>query len=121
MSYAQFGAGRSMVRASRCGLDRDQAGKLAGALALSGLPVTVGPVLSVSTATGTAATAKARGRRTPGAAAEGMEGYGVATAALIRGLPMLEIRAISNFVGPRDRSTWRIGEALNALSAASSQ
>ncbi|HBP64053.1 MAG TPA: futalosine hydrolase, partial [Desulfosporosinus sp.] len=36
-----------------------------------------------------------------------------------RGLPVLEIRAISNMVGPRDRSTWRVKEALDVLEAAS--
>ncbi|WP_456320002.1 phosphorylase family protein, partial [Paenibacillus zanthoxyli] len=56
--------------------------------------------------------------RVPGAAAEAMEGCGVAAAALARNLPVLEIRAISNPVGPRDRDAWRIGEALEALAAA---
>jgi futalosine hydrolase len=78
-----------------------------------------GPVLTVSTATGTAATALERASQVPGAAAEGMEGFGVATAALDRGLPILEIRAISNPVGPRDREAWRIKEALETLEAAS--
>lgn len=55
----------------------------------------------------------------PGATAEGMEGFGVAAAALDSGVPILEIRAISNAVGPRDRTAWRIQEALDALEAAS--
>ncbi|HEY9328782.1 MAG TPA: futalosine hydrolase, partial [Streptomyces sp.] len=29
--------------------------------------------------------------------------------------PVLELRAISNPVGPRDRAAWRIGDALAAL------
>ncbi|MGW7126735.1 futalosine hydrolase, partial [Streptomyces sp. NPDC054901] len=37
-------------------------------------------------------------------------GGGFAPAAA-HGLPVLEIRAVSNAVGPRDRSAWRIGEA----------
>jgi futalosine hydrolase len=49
-----------------------------------------------------------------------MEGYGVAIAAELHGLPVLEIRGISNAVGPRDRSAWRIKDALDALAAASS-
>jgi futalosine hydrolase len=48
-----------------------------------------------------------------------MEGYGAAVAARSCGLPALEIRAVSNPVGPRDRAAWRIKEALDALTAAS--
>jgi futalosine hydrolase len=47
-----------------------------------------------------------------------MEGFGVAEAAARHGLPVLEIRAISNAVGPRDREAWRIPDALRALTAA---
>jgi futalosine hydrolase len=90
------------------------------ALRAAGLPVTSGPVLTVSTVTGTAATAIELATRVPGATAEAMEGYGVATAARHHGVPILEIRAISNAVGPRDRSAWRIKEALDVLESASS-
>jgi len=91
---------------------------LAAALAAAGLHVSTGPVLTVSTATGTTETAAALAARVPGAAAEAMEGYGVAVAAHRLGLMALELRAISNPVGPRDRAAWQIGEALNALAAA---
>lgn len=84
-----------------------------------GLPVMNGAVLTVSTVTGTAASAVELAARVPGAAAEGMEGFGVATAAKQSGVPVLEIRSISNPVGPRDRASWRIGEALAVLEAAS--
>ncbi len=47
-----------------------------------------------------------------------MEGFGVAEAAVLHGLPVLEVRAVSNPVGPRDRAAWRIGDALAALSDA---
>ncbi|MDF2936973.1 MAG: hypothetical protein K0Q90_2346 [Paenibacillaceae bacterium] len=80
--------------------------------------VLTGPVLTVSTATGTAATAEDWRLRHPGAAAEAMEGFGVACAASLFGLPFLEVRGISNAVGPRDRAAWRIGEALQALEEA---
>ncbi|MEU5774924.1 futalosine hydrolase, partial [Streptomyces venezuelae] len=56
--------------------------------------------------------------RHPRALAEAMEGFGVAEAAVLHGLPVMEIRAISNPVGPRDRAAWRIGDALSALSDA---
>ncbi|GAA2048743.1 MULTISPECIES: futalosine hydrolase [Streptomyces] len=76
------------------------------------------PVLTVSTATGTAGRAAELTRRHPGAAAEAMEGFGVAEAAARAGVPVLEIRTVSNAVGPRDRAAWRIGEALAALTEA---
>lgn len=77
-----------------------------------------GTVLTVSTVTGTAATAAALRARYPDAVAEAMEGFGVATAAALHGVPFVEVRAISNLVGPRDRPSWRIPEALQALTEA---
>ncbi len=77
-----------------------------------------GQILTVSTATGSAETARELSTRYPGAVAEAMEGFGVAEAAASHGVPMLEIRAVSNAVGPRDRSAWRIGDALAALTTA---
>ncbi|WP_415957845.1 futalosine hydrolase [Streptomyces sp. 021-4] len=77
-----------------------------------------GPVLTVSTVTGTAARTAALLTAHPGALAEAMEGFGVAEAAERAGVPVLELRAISNTVGPRDRAAWRIGDALAALTEA---
>lgn len=77
-----------------------------------------GTILTVSTVTGTAARADVLRTRHPGALAEGMEGFGVAEAAAAHGVPVLEIRAVSNPVGPRDRAAWRIGDALAALTEA---
>ncbi|MFJ9980583.1 futalosine hydrolase [Streptomyces cyaneofuscatus] len=77
-----------------------------------------GPVLTVSTVTGTAARTAALLAAHPGALAEAMEGFGVAEAAERAGVPVLELRAISNTVGPRDRDAWRIGDALAALTEA---
>jgi futalosine hydrolase len=51
-------------------------------------------------------------------AVEAMEGFGVLRACAIAGVPALEVRAISNEIGEDDRSLWRIGEAIEALSAA---
>ena len=78
----------------------------------------IGAVLTVSTVTGTAARAAALRTRHPSALAEGMEGFGIAEAAAAHGVPVAEIRAVSNPVGPRDRAAWRIGDALAALTAA---
>ncbi|MFD7105873.1 futalosine hydrolase [Streptomyces celluloflavus] len=76
-----------------------------------------GPVLTVSTVTGSAGRAAQLAARHPGALAEAMEGFGVAEAAAAHGVPVLEIRTVSNAVGPRDRAAWRIGPALTALTA----
>jgi futalosine hydrolase len=105
---------------TRIPIDASLVARVTQALDATGLPVISGPVLSVSTVTGTADTASELASRVPNAAAEAMEGYGVAIAANIRGVPVLEIRAISNAVGPRDREAWRIGEALKLLEDASS-
>ncbi|MFE7973673.1 futalosine hydrolase [Streptomyces shenzhenensis] len=74
-----------------------------------------GTVLTVSTVTGTEARADALRARHPRALAEAMEGFGVAEAAAAHRVPVLEVRAVSNPVGPRDRAAWRIGDALAAL------
>ncbi|MEV4825368.1 futalosine hydrolase [Micromonospora sp. NPDC049274] len=79
---------------------------------------TTGPVLTVSTVTGTAASTDELRRRHPEAVAEAMEGYGVAVAAAQAGVPFAELRTISNPIGPRDRNAWRLREALTALTTA---
>lgn len=76
------------------------------------------PILTVNTVTGTAASTAALAERYPAAAAEAMEGFAVATAAHAAGIGFLEVRAISNRIGPRDRATWRIPQALGALTDA---
>ena len=80
------------------------------------LPAAIhGSILSVHTVTGTAARASELSERHPDAVAEAMEGWGVATAAADRAVPFVEVRTVSNFVGPRDRSAWRIDLAMGAL------
>lgn len=78
----------------------------------------LGTVLTVATVTGTEHTADAHRARFPDAVAEGMEGAGVAAAAVLHGVPFAELRAISNLVGRRDRDSWDIPAALTALGAA---
>jgi len=104
--------------ASRYSAEPTLAALLGEKLRAAGLSAAAGPVLTVSTATGTAETAEKRRARVPEPAAEAMEGFGVAEAAGLYGLPFLELRAISNTVGPRDRGAWRMKEALAALEAA---
>lgn len=112
-STAELGFGSVSVPA-----DRGTVQAISAALTAAGLPVSTGTVLTVSTATGTAETAAAHLARHPHAVAEAMEGHGVAVAAQALGLPVLELRAISNPVGPRDRAAWKIGDAMEALTAA---
>ncbi len=58
--------------------------------------------------------AQSRRRAYPLAVAEDMEGYGVAMACTLAGVPLQIVRGISNGVGDRDRSHWEIEEALRA-------
>lgn len=104
----ELGFGRSRV-------DADPA--LFKALAAALPEAITGDVLTLATVTGTAATAQRLAERFPEAVAEAMEGYGVAVAA--GDLPFVELRTISNPVGPRDRAAWRLKEAFAALSTAS--
>lgn len=113
LSLDELGFGSARIRT-----DEGESARLAKALQSAGLPVVLGSILTVSSATGTAETAAARAKRFPGAAAEAMEGYGVAVAAQNTGVPFLEIRAVSNPVGLRDRGAWKIGEALERLTEA---
>ncbi|EZH65070.1 hypothetical protein DH09_15600 [Bacillaceae bacterium JMAK1] len=77
--------------------------------------VHLGMIITKSTVTGTDEEAKRLQVRYDDAVAEGMEGFGVATAAKEFGVPVLEIRAISNYIGKRERDKWKIKEALASL------
>lgn len=85
------------------------------------LPYHQGPIITQSTVTGTKARLDETIRRVPDAYAEGMEGFSVLSAAHEAGIPALEIRAISNPVGPRKRDEWRLGDALDALTKLAEQ
>lgn len=76
--------------------------------------VVTGPVLTVSTVTGTRARADELALR-HGAVAEAMEGWGVHTAAAVHGLPTLEVRTVSNLVDDRDKGSWDFATAFAAL------
>ena len=114
-SVEELGFGRSRFPA-----DSGRSARFAEALQSAGIPAVMGPVITVNTATGSEATAAALRQRVPDAAAEAMEGFGVAAAAAEFGLPFMEVRAVSNLVGLRRRETWRIREALQQLEKASS-
>lgn len=102
---------------ARVAVATEQARNLAERCAASGIRVKLAPILTCSTATGTQQTAERLAATYAGAAAEAMEGFGVASAAALHRIPVLEVRAISNAVGPRNRDAWRIPDALQTLEA----
>jgi futalosine hydrolase len=74
-----------------------------------------GEILTLATVTGTKETAIRLAERFPNAVAEAMEGHGAASAAQQATIPFMELRTISNAIGPRDRAAWRLSEALASL------
>jgi futalosine hydrolase len=50
----------------------------------------------------------------PGAVAEDMEGFAVAFACRLRGVPFDIVRGISNRAGDRDKARWQVAAALEA-------
>jgi futalosine hydrolase len=75
------------------------------------------PFVTVNTCTGTDADAAALHART-GGAIENMEGAAIAHVGALSNIPVGEIRGVSNLVGRRDRSTWRVKEAAIAAQEA---
>lgn len=73
--------------------------------------------VTVSTCTGTESTAREIEGRTKGAV-ENMEGAAVAHVARIHGVPVGEVRGISNIVTNRDAKSWRLKEAAIAAQEA---
>jgi futalosine hydrolase len=76
---------------------------------------TQGELLSVAEAAGTRAEAETRAGRYPGALAEEMEGFAVAVAASLFGVPLRIVRGASNLAGDRDHAGWRLADALGAV------
>jgi futalosine hydrolase len=73
-----------------------------------------GLLLTACAASATAGDAAARRRLFPDAAAEDMEGFGVALACRLEGVPLEIVRGISNTAGDRDTARWRVAEAVAA-------
>ena len=93
-------------------LPRDLA---AGALLCAreqGIGAVVGPFLTVSTCSGTASHGEELLRRFPGIC-ENMEGAALAQVALIYGIPLLEVRGVSNLVEDRDLARWELKRAVD--------
>jgi futalosine hydrolase len=91
--------------------------RAADALAAGGVYARVGPFVTVSACSGTAARGAEVAARF-GGLCEGMEGAALAHVAAIYGAPFLEVRAVSNLVEDRDLSRWRLADAAEAAQRA---
>jgi futalosine hydrolase len=95
----------------------------APSLLFNELPMQIFPTASrtrfvtVSTCTGTEAAARGIESRTHGAV-ESMEGAAVAHVSLLHGIPVGEVRGISNIVTNRDTKSWNLKEAAGAAQTA---
>ena len=78
------------------------------------VPPVAGQLLTCCTASASSAEARQRLERYPGAVAEDMEGFAVALACRLAGVPLVIARGISNEVGDRDVELWQIPTALDA-------
>lgn len=74
------------------------------------------PFVTCATCTGTDEKAAALAART-GGAVESMEGAAIVHVARLMGVRVGEVRGISNRVGDRDRTRWRLREAASAARA----
>jgi len=83
-------------------------GRLPAAAARAGL------LLSACSASAGEGDVRSRLRLLPEAAAEDMEGFAVAAACRLAGVPLDIVRGISNTAGDRDTSGWRIEAACRA-------
>lgn len=98
-------------------LDAARVQRAADALAAAGVHVRVGPFVTVSACSGTAARGNELAARF-GGLCEGMEGAALAHVAALYGAPFLEVRGISNLVEDRDLSRWRLPDAAAAAQRA---
>lgn len=80
------------------------------------VPVT-STLLTVCSASGCPEDAAWRVEQYPEVVAEDMEGYGVAMACHLAGVPLQIVRGISNTAGDRQIHRWKISESLQAASA----
>ena len=78
------------------------------------VPPAAGRLLTCCTASASPEEAQQRLEQYPGAVAEDMEGFAVALACRLAGVPLAIARGISNEVGDRDVGRWHIPAALDA-------
>lgn len=77
------------------------------------LPAATG--ISMNKVHGQATSIAAFRKRFPEAELESMEGAAFFFACRNAGQPCIQLRSVSNFIGPRNRESWKIKEALSAL------
>lgn len=82
---------------------------------LASLPFSEVAAISVNRVNGSAASIDKMKTRFPEAQVESMEGASFFYACLQNGIEPLQLRAISNYVEPRNREGWRMKEAITAL------
>ena len=78
------------------------------------VPPAAGQLLTCCTGSQSPEEARQRLEQYPGAVAEDMEGFAVALACRLAGVPLAIARGISNEVGDRNFDHWQIPEALDA-------
>lgn len=78
---------------------------------------TCGPIATVASCSGTDEAALEVHRRTS-ALVEAMEGAAVLHAALLQGVPAIELRVVSNTTGDRDQQVWDLPAAFEGLATA---
>jgi futalosine hydrolase len=92
--------------------------RLASDLPASGLTASdipgAGLLVTACAASASPAEAALRRKAFPSGVAEDMEGFGVALACRLAGVPLDIVRGISNTAGDRDKGRWQIGPALAA-------
>ena len=93
--------------------------RLSSAAGRSAAPTDAGLLLTACAASATASDLRQRQRLYPEAEAEDMEGFAVALACRLGGVPLSIVRGISNDAGDRDKSRWQIPRALAAAAALS--
>ena len=71
-------------------------------------------LLTVCAAAACAEDVRSRKQSFPAAVAEDMEGFGVALACRLRGVPIDIVRGISNTAGDRNTAHWQVAHALEA-------
>lgn len=80
----------------------------------TGIALAMVSAISVNTVSGNSPTIEARKDRYK-PVLESMEGLAFHYACLQHQIPFLQIRAVSNYVTPRDRNAWQIGKAIANL------
>src|SRR5262245_27026972 len=91
-------------------VDRVEPDPALAAAVLEALPGATSAEIHTSAAVG-----RARDTVSRGPFVEAMEGFGVLRAAVLSGIPAVEVRVVSNEIGEEDRSRWEIARGLDVL------